>query len=137
MFRKKLRAQAADWRRWRVESAGTWADSGMAVSRKSVQVMAEHGMNIAQHTARIISRELLEPFDLILTMESGHKEALQIEFPDLAERVFLLSEMAGHNTPVADPFGGSLEEYRETARVIDQMLTGGMQRILALVSAAH
>jgi len=133
LFRGMLNERAPDGQSWRVESAGTWADEGIPASRYAVQVMAERGINISAHTARTIQRDSLETFDLILTMEPEHKEVLKTKFPDLEQRIFLLTEMIGSNDPIADPYGGSLEEYRETARIIDQVLAGGMQRILALV----
>jgi protein-tyrosine-phosphatase len=60
-----------------------------------------------------------------------------VEFPEVAERVFLLSEMEGKSEPVEDPYGGTLEEYRKSAGVIDQMIQNGLPRILELVEARH
>jgi protein-tyrosine phosphatase len=78
---------------------------------------------------------MLESFNLILTMEYGQKEALQVEFPQVAQRVFLLSEMEGKTLQVEDPVGKPLPAYEETVKTIDQMLARGMQRIFSLVEA--
>lgn len=40
-------------------------------------------------------------------MEQRHKEALQVEFSAVAQRVFLLSEMAGGTWDVPDPSDGT------------------------------
>jgi protein-tyrosine phosphatase len=90
-------------------------------------------MDIQAHRARTVSLELLEEFDLILTMEPGHKEAISIEFPSVAGRVFLLSEMVGLNAAVEDPYGSQLEKYQEAAETIAYYLREGMPRILELV----
>lgn len=133
LFRARLKkARPDDWQSWRIESAGTWATEGIPASRRSVEVMASKGLDISGHRARTVSREMLEGFDLILAMEPGHKEALGVEFPSFADRIFLLSEMEGMYSPVDDPFGGTLEMYQKTANLIDQILANGMERILSL-----
>ena len=65
---------------WKVESAGTWALTGEPVAQKSQQVLAERNLDASKHHARSVTLELLSSFNLILTMEKGHKEALQEEF---------------------------------------------------------
>lgn len=137
LFRARLKKERSDWQSWRVESAGTWATDGEPASKRSSQVMEEYGLDLREHRSRTVTRELLEDFDLILTMEQGHKEALRVEFPSVADRVFLLSEMHGAATAVEDPYGGSLETYQKTAKQIDRFLELGMARIVALVTARY
>ncbi len=132
LFKLALKEQRADWADWRIDSAGTWADDGAAISRNSAVVMAKRGVDIARHRARTVTAEMLASYDLILTMEPGHKEALQVEFPTIANRVYMLSEMVGRLDPVKDPFGGPLEEYQKTAETIEEIITKGMQQILLL-----
>jgi protein-tyrosine-phosphatase len=137
LFRARLKDQRADYQSWRVESAGTWTTDGAPASKRSVQVMGAYGLDINGHRARTVTSAMLESFDLILTMEPGHKEALCVEFPSIAQRVFLLSEMHGATIPVEDPYGGSLEEYQKAAERISAHLEQGMPRILAMVDARH
>jgi len=82
----------------------------------------------------MVTRELLQSFNLILTMEEGQKEALQIEFPELAHRVYLLSEMIGLTFNIADPVGGDLQDYRVTADEIEQIITDGFETISQLAA---
>ncbi len=133
LFQSKLKEQQPDWQKWRVELAGTWALEGEAAARNSRQAMAERGLDISNHRSRMVTREMLESYDLILTMEPGHKEAICVEFPSVAKRVFLLSEMEGRVQAVDDPYGGTFADYKKTAEKIEQMLEKGMQRILQLV----
>ena len=67
--------------------------------------------------------------DLVLVMSKGHQEALKVEFPEIADRVFLVSEMAGYSFDVRDPIGGSLADFRDTARELDTLLEQGLARI--------
>ncbi|MEW6716615.1 MAG: hypothetical protein AB1345_03800 [Chloroflexota bacterium] len=117
---------------WRVESAGTWVQ-GISPAVQTVQdVLADFGLNIQDHRSRVVTRELLRQFDLILTMETGQKEALTVEFPEIAPRLFLLSEMVGEEYSIPDPIGGELSDYRRTAARIHRLLTQGFERIVRL-----
>lgn len=117
---------------WRIASAGVWALEGRPAAQHAQTVMAERGLDIRQHRARSTDRELVRSFDLILTMEQGHREALRAAFPEIAGRVYLLSQVAGSSGNVADPIGGSLEEFRQVADAIDNLLEKGFEQIVEL-----
>jgi len=117
---------------WVVESAGTWTQAGYPATQYGVKAMLEMGLDTSKHKSQPITGTLLERFLLILTMESGHKEAIQVEFPDIANRVYLLSEMSGEFTPVLDPIGGTYQEYLNTAKEIDTLIIKGIPKILEL-----
>lgn len=135
LFRARLQKERPDWQNWRINSAGTWAMDGQSAAPYSQQVMAERGLDISDHRARTVTRGMLARHDLILTMEPGQKEALQVEFPERASRVFMLSEMVGTMDPVKDPYGGPLEGYQKTSDVLDRLFANGIQRIFLLVGA--
>jgi protein-tyrosine-phosphatase len=120
---------------WRVESAGTWARTGVPAARGVQAVLREWDIDLSAHRSRCVSHELLTSFDLIVTMERGQQEALRIEFPTLGDRIVLLSEMvAGAVYDIPDPVAGSLAEVRDVARDIDQLLEQGFDRIVERVS---
>lgn len=125
----------ADALEWRIESAGTWAIVGMKASNFAIAVMANRGLSLGQHRSRIVSKELLNSFNLILTMEDGQKESLQVEFPEIYERVHLLSEVAGSSGDIQDPIGLSIDEYQQTAEEIERFLIRGIETIDRLASA--
>jgi hypothetical protein len=62
----------------------------------------------------------------------GHQEALRAEFPEIANRVFLLSEMVGQRKDVRDPIGRPLPEYRDTLNEIERILDQGLDKIRKL-----
>lgn len=117
---------------WLIESAGTWAVDGAPATAHAVSTLKERGYDLGYHRSRLVTRALLEPYQLILTMERGHKEALQIEFPEFKDRAYLLSEMIGKQFNIEDPIGYPLSEYQATARDIDQILEQGFERISRL-----
>lgn len=128
LLRKRL--ADAGYADWRVESAGTQAHNGIPATDKSVQVMREYGLDISQHRSREVTAEMLARADLVLTMTSGHKEALLVEFAEARGKTFMLSEMSGFPVEIADPVGQSLERYRETARDIDMFIRNGLSAII-------
>jgi protein-tyrosine-phosphatase len=119
---------------WRIESAGTWAESGIPATQKSINVMEKRNLDLTSHRSKIISKELLKQFDLVLTMDDGHKESIKIEFPDFSNKVYLLSEMINAEISIDDPMGGSLNQFETIANQIDTYLEKGLKKILRLVN---
>ncbi len=120
---------------WTVQSAGTWAIQERAAAQNSIRVLAERGIDIGDHRSRMVTDEILDEADLILCMESGHVEALKAEFPEAADRIHLLSEMAGEKTSISDPYRGPLEEYKRMAAIVTDLIDRGLQRIIDLAWA--
>ena len=117
---------------WRVESAGTWASEGHPAAEFSEGVMQARGLDISQHRSKGVEGGYLEKFDLILTMERNHKEALRVEFPELSDRIYMLSEMAGQKFDIEDPIGGSEAEYEATADEMERLIEAGFEKITRL-----
>ncbi len=129
LMRKRLEDQGMT-PDWVVESAGTWAEDGINATDNAIEAMRERKLDLKAHLSRVVTEEMMASYDLILAMVSNHKEALQIEFPDFAHKVFLLSEMVGGNWDLDDPVGQPLEEYRETANLIEEVLDEGWERLV-------
>ncbi len=134
LFRGQI-AQRSDAKHWRVASAGVWAMEGSQAARFSRAVVEKRGFDLSSHRAQGVSRELLRRYNLILTMEQGHKEALRAEFPGLADRIFVITEMVERKGDIADPMGGALVDYEDTARELEEILTLGMEKIVSLATA--
>jgi len=103
-----------------VLSAGLAAAPGMGPSPEAVQVMAEMRLDLSQHASQPISEHLARSADVILTMTRGHHQALVSHWPELADRVRMLSV---HDEDVADPIGGTPEMYKRCAKQIADLLS--------------
>jgi protein-tyrosine-phosphatase len=128
LFRAMVSEQAGEWR---IASAGTWAAIGQPAARFTRQVLAEQRISMDDHCSQAIERELMEQYALVLVMERGHKEALQVEFPDLAGRVYMLSEMVSRHREVYDPIGGPMIDFQDMAKEIESHLQDGYELIRA------
>ncbi len=130
LLRDRLRQRGLD--EWRVSSAGTWAQWDRGASQFSIDVMGKAGLDITGHRARMVDAALLAEADLVLCMEKGHVEALQIEFPTQAAKIHLLSAMTGANYSVHDPYGEPLASYQQMAAELTDLIDAGLERIIEL-----
>ena len=131
LFNSKIGSRA-DQQGWDVRSAGTRAVNGAPASINAREVMKAWGLDLSLHLSRPVSDDLIRSSDLVLTMERDHKEELQEKFPDLAGRIYMLSEMIGLEQDIADPIGGPLDAYELTARELDRTINSGLKKILRL-----
>ncbi|MBD8069516.1 low molecular weight protein arginine phosphatase [Bacillus sp. PS06] len=106
-----------------VKSAGVYADNYSMASLNTVQVLAEKGIAI-HHQSQSLSEELMNWASLVLTMTAGHKQLVLNNFPAASHKVFTLTEYAGEKQigDVIDPFGGSLEIYKETYHELTDLI---------------
>ena len=85
--------QAANRQDWSVGSAGTWTKAGLPPDGRALQDARDCGLDIKAHRSRQVNAVLLSQSNLVLVMEAGQKEALQVEFPREREKIYLLSEV--------------------------------------------
>lgn len=96
----------------RIESAGIFAHEGDTASSEAIAVMKEYGIDLSEHRAKMITSELIEASDLILTMTKAHKAFFD---NNAAFKTYTLPEYAGLDFDIDDPFGGTVEDYRHAA----------------------
>jgi len=126
LFSARVVQPAGDWQ---IASAGVFAAPGYPAAQNTLLVLKHKGIDLSSHRSAPITLEMMEHFNLILTMERGQKEALQVAFPGYAQKVYLISEMIGQNWEIVDPIGGSMGDFEDCAREIEYILTQGYDRI--------
>ena len=125
-------AEEIDSQDWIVESAGTWAVAGIPAAKNSRLAMYNRELDIEDHRSQPVNGKMLNTFDLILTMEQTHKETLSIEFPEISDRVYVITEMIGSCYDIWDPVGATLAEFENTADELDNILNKGYKNIKRL-----
>jgi protein-tyrosine-phosphatase len=102
-FRAELLRRGQD-KNWMVSSAGTWAMDGYPPMPAAILEARRLGLDIQEHQSRGITADMLQESDLVVVMERGHKEALQVEFTAHRHKVVLLSEVTeGSSYDISDP----------------------------------
>jgi protein-tyrosine-phosphatase len=115
-----------------VESAGVSAWEGAPASDGALLVALERHLDLGGHSARQLTRELVDESDLILTMGDSHYDrAIALGG---AGKTHLLTAF-GYDEPaprsISDPFGGDLEGYRETFTDLQREIRRVFDRLAA------
>ena len=110
---------------WNVISAGTFAGEGYPASRHAIAALAEIDIDLNGHESQMLTQELIDRADIIVTMGESHRAAVLDMAPESAAKVFLLKSFETGKVPadIADPFGGSLAVYRSTRDEIDHAIS--------------
>jgi protein-tyrosine-phosphatase len=92
---------------------------------------------VNQHLTHQVNAAMLEKFDLIIVMESGHKEALNVEFKFARERIYMLSEVVdGMQYDIPDPVIPGIQP-EDVAIELNTLITTGAPKIFALAREIH
>jgi protein-tyrosine-phosphatase len=117
-----------------VSSAGAGAWDGAPVSEGAYLVGLENGLDLSNHRARLLNREIVRGADLILVM-SGHHLARVAELGG-EDKAHLLGAYAGREpgrTEVTDPFGSDLASYRHTYTELQELIGAVVSRVAGTV----
>ena len=143
-----------------VRSAGVVALDGQPISAHAAEALRKRNVPLPTGGASSLKEDGVGWADLILTMTVRHKEALLGRFPDAAGKTYTLKEYAfyqassdGSQTAgdggeassaadgppdldIADPFGGSLELYEQSAEEIARALERVLDRLVSFGEVA-
>src|SRR5512145_1857297 len=118
-------------------SAGTSAVDGESASALAARVAADAGLDLGDHRARAVTREMVDDAVLVLAMTRAHAEALRRLAPEAGARVHELCDYAGSSMAggVTDPAGGDLATYRRCLEQIRVLVDRSLERFLAEVGS--
>lgn len=145
-----------------VRSAGVAALDGQPISEYAAETLRKRNVPLPTGGASSLKEDGAGWADLILTMTVRHKQMLLARFPQAAGKTYTLKEYAyWHATSdgpaaetgggdgsaaaaaaeppdldIADPFGGSLREYEQSADEISRALERVLDRLVASGAAA-
>jgi protein-tyrosine-phosphatase len=115
-----------------VASGGTSAWEGSPASDGALLVAMERGMDLSEHRAQSLTRDLVRSSDLILAMGPHHLE--RIEALGGEGKAFLISDFASRGASlraISDPVGAELDVYRATADELEEEVRRVLDRITA------
>ncbi|HIQ19740.1 MAG TPA: threonylcarbamoyl-AMP synthase [Planctomycetes bacterium] len=113
-----------------ITSAGVAAMSGARPTPEAVEVMAERGLDMADHQTQPVTEPLVRFADMIFTMTESHRQAIVMQWPQAASRTQLLRSDGGE---ICDPIGGAIDRYRRCIEQIDTALRARLDEVVAAV----
>lgn len=96
-------------------SAGLFAHDGLPASDYAVQAAGELGGALSGHQARQLTPEIVTQAKYLVCMTAAHYDRLLALYPQAEDKLFTLAAC-----DMADPFGGGLAVYRQSAGEIDR-----------------
>jgi protein-tyrosine-phosphatase len=113
-------------------SAGTHAGEGAPATDEALLVGLERGVDLSSHRSRRLTRDLLADQDLVLVMSESHLGHVKSLLPGApVEMLAGFGGAEGSRRSIADPFGGDLAVYRDTADELERELKVLLERIPA------
>ncbi|MCG7340003.1 low molecular weight protein arginine phosphatase [Staphylococcus sp. ACRSN] len=109
------------------ESRGIFATDGQPISKYSQQIAKEEQLTLPNYSQLFTEQDVTA--DLILTMSTSHKRALQQMYNN-TENVFTINEYVDDYGDVSDPFGGSIVDYREIYNELNSLIDRLKNKIL-------
>ncbi|MFW6126248.1 MAG: hypothetical protein ACOC58_04000 [Chloroflexota bacterium] len=100
-----------------------------APSSKAVEVMREVGLDITGHRPRLVSPELVEWADVVLTMTPLQAERLLQAYRGAEDKTHVLGDYVGEPQWVEDPGGAPVEAFRETRDQLSRLVDALVQRM--------
>src|ERR1043165_7281650 len=113
-----------------VSSAGTGAWDGAPASEGAYLVGLEHDLDLSGHRARLLTRDMVQQAELILTMARHHRA--RVHELGGEGRTHVLGEYAGRTgaeAEVSDPSGGALELHRGPYAELEALIKTAADRL--------
>lgn len=115
-----------------VFSRGVAATPGTPMTGGAQAALEDIGLSGQSHRAERLHQTDLERADLVLVMEDIHLHVIQQQFPQVLAKSFLLKAYAGApaaERELADPYGGSHEDYEKCRMEIRDALLGLLSKL--------
>jgi len=115
---------------WTVESAGLGALVGHGAAPEALVSLAARGYVLEGHVARQIDEPLLRGCDLVLVMETRHKESLEARYPWMCGRIFRLGHWEKFD--IEDPYRRPQEMFDRSLSLIEAACASWVPRLQAM-----
>jgi len=110
-----------------ISSAGISAKVGHGADPIAVHIMAELGIDISRHRARMLTDVIARDADLILVMDDAQKAQLSIQYPYVHGKTYLLAEATKQN--IHDPYKQEPEVFHSALSKIQNGVNEWVKRI--------
>jgi protein-tyrosine phosphatase len=99
-------------------------------SKHTAKILKDnYNIDISDRQAVQLTKDMLEEADLILTMTSYMRNTIIKNFPIFNEKVHSLREFVGNEGDVVDPFGGNIDVYSQTFKMVKEDISSLVEKI--------
>jgi len=123
---RKLTEKRADFE---ISSAGVSTTYGQPPSAHAVEAMRAMHVDISDQRSQPITLELLLSARHVFVMTRGHLDIVTMQYPEVADKVFLLREFEKTPGDIPDPIGMGLHAYFHTRDAMKAALPSVLQFI--------
>lgn len=121
-----------------VNSAGIQAHNGIPAYPYARLALKRNGYFDKKHYSRSISSEMIEEYDIIITMEVKQRDYLKFSFPEFSEKIKTLAEVAIESEhDIDDPVALEYREYEKTFKKIEEYMEMLLNRLVKNKSSEH
>lgn len=106
-----------------VISRGLYVPEETGASFNSIKAMEDMDIDISDHKSKQLTVGDAEDADVIITMTSPHKNTILSSCPQFKGKTFTLSEFAGEEGEVSDPYGMDFSAYKNCAEMIYSLIS--------------
>ncbi len=117
LLRHTLSSQSAS-KPFQIRSAGIGALLGNPADNHAQKLMAHRGLDISNHRATQLNRDLVQWADLILVMETDHQHYIESLFPTVRGKIYRLGEWDDFD--IEDPYQLGIDAFRKTLSDIER-----------------
>ncbi len=100
--------------------------TGGQASEPAVVVMNQMGIDLHSHEAQPVTEALTRYADHVFTMTASHRQALVMQWPEVAGRT---TTLCLDGSDISDPIGGPVERYQQCADQIQGELAKRLDRL--------
>ena len=119
-----------------LRSAGLHAANGTAAHPWAQAAAEAQGLSLSNHAAKLLTQEMVRKADAVLAMDYQNWAELQAQYPEAADRVFMLSAYSDppwKDREIPDPYFGD----EASTRACCSALEVSVKRLLASLTASE
>lgn len=93
---------------------------GQDMDKQARTIAEKRGLICGTHEAQKLSRDLIKEYDVVLVMESRHRDEIGNRYPEALAKTFLLGQWVEGNKEIPDPYRKSDEVFEQIYQLIDR-----------------
>jgi protein-tyrosine phosphatase len=125
-YLKQHHFSTAEWQIW---SAGLQTADGLPASPEALEVLVAENINLNQHRSSLLTDDLMNQADYILTMSVSQCRTLKQRYPHMKNIAAIKQFAAGEPGDIVDPYGQGIKAYQCCMQELKKLIPGIVARV--------